>query len=214
MDRGYAIFDMDGTLVDSMPYWRRLAGEFLHLKGISPIPRDVLERIRPMTVPEAVALFLREFDLEGTPKRLSLEINALMERHYREDIPLKPGVREYLKALERRGVQMCVASATAGSLMRDCLGRLGVLEHFQFLLSCEEVGAGKNRPDVYLAAAERLGCRAEEAAVYEDALYAAETAGRAGFYVVGVFDESAGEYWAELSRLARETIFDFREERL
>lgn len=212
MDKRYAIFDMDGTLVDSMGYWEQLAVEFLRLKGISPIPPDVLERIKPMTVLETAALFLREFGLEGTPERLSSEINALMEKHYREDVLLKPGVWEYLEALERRGVQMCVASATAEPLMQDCLRRLGVLDRFQFLLSCETVGAGKTQPRVYLTAAGRLGCTPAEAAVYEDALYAAETAKRAGFYLVGVYDESAGDRWTPLSRLADEIIVDYKEE--
>ena len=133
----------------------------------------------------------------------------MMEMHYRKDVPLKDGVAEYLKSLAERGVRMCVASATAEPLMQACLKRLGVLECFDFLLSCETVGAGKNRPDVYFAAAQRLGCRPEEAAVYEDALYAAKTAKQAGFYVVGIYDETAGRHWQELSQLADETIRSF-----
>lgn len=214
MDKRYAIFDMDGTLVDSMVYWKRLAGEFLEQKGVRHIPPDILEQIKPMTIREAMSLFLQTFGLEGSPDSLSAEANALMERHYREDVPLKPGVKEYLAALDRAGVQMCVASATAEPLMRDCLGRLGVLERFRFLLSCEAVGAGKDRPDVYLAAAERLGGSPGETAVYEDALYAAGTARRAGFYVIGVYDESAGANWPQLKALADETIFDLKEELL
>ena len=99
---------------------------------------------------------------------------------------------------------MCVASATAEPLMEACLSRLGVAHYFQFLLSCETVGAGKNRPDVYFAAAERLGAEPEEIAVYEDALYAARTAKEAGFYVVGVYDDSASGHWDELKELADE----------
>ena len=101
---------------------------------------------------------------------------------------------------------MCVASATAEPLMEACLSRLGVAHYFQFLLSCETVGAGKSRPDVYFTAAERLGARPEEIAVYEDALYAARTAKEAGFYVVGIYDDSASEHWDELKELADEWI--------
>ena len=214
MDKRYAIFDMDGTLVDSMMYWKQLAGEFLRQKGVRHIPSNILEQIKPMTIPEAMELFIQAFSLEGTPESLSAEANALMERHYREDIPLKPGIREYLAALDCAGVRMCVASATAEPLMRACLKRLGVLDYFRFLLSCESVGAGKDRPDVYYAAAKRLDCEPRQAAVYEDALYAASTARKAGFYVVGVYDESAGDHWSQMKALADETIFDFKEELL
>lgn len=214
MDKRYAIFDMDGTLIDSMSYWRKLAGEFLERKGVHHIPQEVLEEIKPMTMPESAALFIRVFGLEGTPECLAEEMNALMEAHYRKDIPLKPGVKAYLAALERAGVRMCVASATAEHLAEACLRRLGVLNCFQFLLSCETVGTGKNRPDIYYAAAEKLGCKPAQAAVYEDALYAAGTARKAGFYVVGVYDKYAKTYWSQLKALADETIFDFEEEQL
>lgn len=90
---------------------------------------------------------------------------------------------------------MCVASATAEPLMEACLGRLGVLDDFEFLLSCETVGAGKKQPDVYLESIRRMGAQASETAVYEDAIYAAETAKRAGFYVAGVQDESTAGCW-------------------
>jgi haloacid dehalogenase superfamily, subfamily IA, variant 3 with third motif having DD or ED len=209
MNKRYAIFDMDGTLVDSMAYWRRLSSEYLNSRGVAQIPQDILERIKPMTMTESAALFLRTFSLSGTPESIAAEMNALMERHYRSDIPLKSGVEDYLRALSADGVRMCVASATSEPLAEACLRRLGVLPRFEFLLSCERVGAGKNRPDVYLAAAKRLGAPAGEIAVYEDALFAADTAKRAGFYVVGVYDESAGRHWDQLSNLADETIRSF-----
>lgn len=212
MDKRYAIFDMDGTLVDSMRYWKHLAGEYLERKGVRRIPPGLMEQIKPTTLTESAALFAEEFRLAGTPEELSAEMNALMAEHYQRDIPLKAGVREYLGALSEAGVTMCVASATAEPLMAACLGRLGVLERFAFLLSCETVGAGKNRPDVYLAAAERLGCTPSEAAVYEDALYAAETARAAGFHVVGVWDASAGRNWERMKALADEVITEYREE--
>ncbi len=210
MDKQYAIFDMDGTLVDSMIYWKHLAGEFLEKKGVTKIPADLMERIKPMTMTESSALFVEEFHLSGTPDSVAAEMNAMMDEHYRSDIPLKDGVADYLQMLKRRGVRMCVASATAQPLMEACLGRLGVLDCFDFLLSCEEVGAGKNRPDVYFTSAERLGASPNEIAVYEDALYAAKTAKTAGFYVVGVYDDSAAAHWNELSALSDETIYDWR----
>ena len=204
MDKRYAIFDMDGTLVDSMVYWKNLASEYLRNKGVAEVSAEVLNKIKPMTMTESAALFIQEFQLEGSPEQIAEEMNAMMDQHYHTDIPLKVGVYEYLDQLHRSGTVMCVASATAEPLMEACLSRLGVAHYFQFLLSCETVGVGKNRPDVYFAAAERLGAEPEEIAVYEDALYAARTAKEAGFYVVGIYDDSASGHWDELKELADE----------
>ena len=208
MDKNYAIFDMDGTLIDSMGFWKNLATEYLTARGVAEIPQELLERIKPMTMSESAELFRREFGLTGDPEA---EMNAMMEEHYREDIPLKPGVAEYLRKLQRRGVRMCVASATADHLMESCLTRLGVRNVFEFLLSCETVGAGKRSPLVYREAARRLGAAPGEIAVYEDALYAVQTAKMAGFHVVGVYDDSAAGNWTAIKESADEIILNWEE---
>ena len=210
MDKRFAIFDMDGTLVDSMHYWKDLAAEFLERKGVRTVSPDILERIKPMTMTDSAAVFIAEYGLPGTAEQVAAEMNAMMDEHYRRDIPLKPGVREYLEALHRTGTAMCVASATAEELMAACLSRLGIAQYFSFLLSCETVGAGKNQPDVYWEAAKRLGAEPAEIAVYEDALYAAETAKQAGFYTVAVRDDSNRPHWETLTALADEVIPDWR----
>ena len=210
MDKRFAIFDMDGTLVDSMIYWKHLATEFLESKGVQTISPDILERIKPMTMTESAALFIQEYSLSGTSESVAAEMNAMMDEHYRKDIPLKTGVQAYLEALHSKGVTMCVASATAEDLMEACLTRLGVAKYFSFLLSCETVGAGKKRPDVYWESAKRLGTEPAEIAVYEDALYAAETAKRAGFYTVAVRDDSNQPHWETLTALADEVILDWQ----
>ena len=208
MDKKFAIFDMDGTLIDSMGFWKNLAAEYLTAKGIAEIPGEILERIRPMTMSESAALFRREFGLTGD---VEAQMNEMMEDHYRNDIPLKPGVWEYLENLHRQGVRMCVASATAEHLMESCLTRLGVREHFEFLLSCETVGAGKRSPLVYHEAARRLGAAPREIAVYEDALYAVQTAKAAWFHVVGVYDDSASGSWKAIEQESDEVILNWEE---
>ena len=208
MDKKYAIFDMDGTLIDSMVFWKNLATEYLTSKGILQIPADILEQIKPMTMSESAALFRREFGLSGD---VEAQMNEMMEDHYRNNIPLKPGVREYLENLHRQGVRMCVASATAEHLMESCLTRLGVRAYFEFLLSCETVGAGKRSPLVYHEAARRLGAAPREIAVYEDALYAVQTAKEAGFCVAGVYDDSAAGNWQSITEIADEIISNWEE---
>ena len=93
MEQRFAIFDMDGTLVDSMLYWHNLGQEYLESKGVTGDLNEVLERSKPMTMVESGALFIREFGLAGTPESVAAEINAVMEGHYRNDVQLKEGGR-------------------------------------------------------------------------------------------------------------------------
>ena len=198
MDKQFCIFDMDGTLVDSMGYWKRLGREFLAQKGVTENVEPVLERIKPMTMTESAALFIESFSLPGTPEGIAAEMNAVMDEHYRRDVPLKPGAAAYVQALRSRGARLCVE-------------RLGVADQFAFLLSCDAVGSGKDRPDVFLEAARRLGSAPADTAAFEDAIYAARTAKQAGFYTVGIYDENSAGRWAEMTALADETIRDWRE---
>ena len=212
MNCNYAIFDMDGTLIDSMKYWKNLGREYLSRFGIVDNLDEVMEKIKPMTMTESAEYFRTEFNLSGTKESIAEEMNQMMEEHYRKDIPLKEGVKKYLQALDTRGVKMCVASATDEKLMRACLTRLGVIDYFEFILSCEEVGVGKNSPDVYLKAIEYFQKKNEivinpkEVAVYEDAAYAVRTALEAGFYVIAVRDDSNQEKWEKLRECVPEVI--------
>lgn len=201
MNKSYGIFDLDGTLVDSMEWWKGLAEEFLRSQGVEKLPDSLLSQIKTMTIPESAALFIRIFGISGTVSSVAEEMNALMDRHYREDISLKPGVKAYLRRLKEKGIRMCVASAASAKLAEDCLKRLGAADYFEEFLSCEDVGAGKTRPDIYLRAAAGMGAAPEDTAVYEDALYAAETAKKAGFYVIGVYDEGSCRTKEERKRL-------------
>ena len=202
----FAIFDLDGTLVDSMGYWKNLSVEYLTLMGVKEIPADILERIKPMTVKESAALFVSEFSLDATPQQVAAEIAGIMSRHYIEDIPIKPGVAAYLEKLAAKGVKMCVASATVEPLIDACLERLGIRQFFEFTLSCDTVGAGKKSPLVYQRAAELLGAGAEETVVYEDAFFAARTAKDAGFEVCAVYDRISHDGWKELREICDSEI--------
>ena len=118
-DHDAVIFDMDGTLVDSMGFWKRLAFEYLESHGVKKVSAEILERIKPMTMTESAALFISEYGLLGTPESVAADMNTMMDEHYRNDIPLKPGVKEYLTKLKSAGVRMCVASATAEPVQED-----------------------------------------------------------------------------------------------
>lgn len=205
MDKPYAIFDMDGTLVDSMGYWDGLGAEYLRAHGVTGDISETLRQTVPMTVRESAGLFVRRFSLPQTPEEAMDEMYRRMEEHYRHDVPLKAGIKEYLSALLARGVRLCVASATEERLVRACLARLGCLDCFSFVLSCETMQTSKRSPEIYLAAAARFGAVPAQVAVYEDALYAARTAKTAGFYVVAVQDSSEPG-WETLRTLADEVF--------
>ena len=212
MNSRYAIFDMDGTLTDSMGYWHGTAREYLDSCHIARELQtaELMERIKTCTVTDTAVIFKEIFNISDSIETIDIKINAIMAAHYRDDVPLKPGASRYLRQLQASGVKLCVASATSAHLIDACLTRLGVRDCFDFLLSCEDVGASKSRPDVYLEAARRLGApSAQDAAVYEDALRAAQTAKSAGFHIVGVYDSYADADWSALQALADETVTDW-----
>jgi len=206
MNKKYAIFDMDGTLIDSMGYWQNLGREFLMDNGITSDQTALYKKIEALTMSDAARLFREYFHLEMQPEEIVADLLERMNRHYENDIPLKSKVKEYLDRLKEQGVHMCIASATAEPLVKTCMERLGVYSYFDFILSCETLKVSKKNPDIYLEAAKRFGKEPEEIAVYEDAYYAAKTAKDAGFYLIGVYEKVGDELWPEIQKLADATL--------
>ena len=202
MNNAFAIFDMDGTLTDSMGYWNRLADEYLTRRGLPPLSPELKEESIALTMEGTANLFIREHGLTEKPEQICAEINGLMEEHYRADVPLKPGAAAFLRRLKAAGCKMCVASSTAPRLIDICLRRLGVRDCFEFVLSCEEVGEGKNKPTVYLEAARRLGGTPERTVIFEDILVAARTAKKAGFSLGIIYDANSDAEQEQLKALA------------
>jgi len=207
----FAIFDMDGTLVDSMWGWNEIYITFLVAHGATnEAAKEIVAHTAHFTTYESAELFRKYLSLDTPAADIAAGLDARMKELYQNVILEKPGVRAYLERLRNEGVRMCVVSSTPEPLIRICLERLGLMPFFSFILSCETVGKGKEEPDAYFAAATRLGAVPSDTAVYEDSPTALMTAKRAGFYAVAVYDESSADQWTETSRNADAIISDWQ----
>lgn len=205
----YAIFDMDGTIIDSMPAWKNLGRDYLISKGIKVL-ENLNEIISTMCMRESANYFKNELGIKDCQEQIMSDVNKLIEDKYRYEVPLKPYVKKYILKLQRQGVTMCIATATSVQLAEAALKRLDVLEYFSFVISCDDVGVGKTKPNIYNLAIKKMGADLEDTIVYEDAYYAAKTAKNAGFYTIGVYDESANEYKKEMKLLCDKYIDSFK----
>ena len=196
-----AIFDFDGTLLDSMGVWDTLGSDFLRLRGIAAKPG--LDRaLAPLTLSQAAEYLKENYPLAEPPEALVRQINELLAGYYRDTLKAKEGVPALLKRMEAHGVRMYLATATDRPLVEAALKRLKLNRYFSGLVTCAEAGAGKDRPDIYRTALSRLKTKRSRTVVFEDALHAVRSARTAGFRVAAVYDESAAPDSGEIRRLA------------
>ena len=204
-----AIFDMDGTLLDSMQVWENAGEDYLRTLGCVP-EEGVGELMKSMSLQQA-ALYCRErYALPLSVEEIMAGVNGRVERFYRQEARLKPGALDFLRTLSQRGVRMCLATATDLHLVEAALDRCGVRTYFSALFTCTQVGSGKDEPHIYRAALRHLGTGRADTLVFEDALYAARTAKGDGFVTVGVAD-AYEKNEGELERLSDFFLRDFRE---
>lgn len=186
-----AIFDMDGTLTDSMYIWDTAGETYLRNNGKEPAA-DLRERLRPLSLPQAAELFQREYGIAASVEDILQGFDDVVEYEYRCKVELKPGVFELLELLKAQGIMMSVATSSPRPIVLMVLERLRILPYFSHIVTCGDVGLGKDHPAVYDRAAELMGSHRENTAVFEDALHAVTTASAAGYYVIGVYDASEG----------------------
>ena len=181
------IFDMDGTLLDSLPAWDHATAKYLRTRGIE-MPEEINAAIQKLSLLEGARYVKEQLGLPESAEELLEAVLFSVRQHYVTDILPKPGAVELLKELKAQGIKISVATAANKDLATAAFARLGMLEYIDFMMDCEEVGTGKRDPAIYYAVLQRLGTRKERTLVVEDALYALETAKKAGFLTAGVFD--------------------------
>ena len=184
------IIDLDGTLLDSMKYWDTVGADFLRNQKVVP-PDNLNDIIKEMSFEESAQYFIDEFGLHFSVTDVIHEINKMVDDAYRHTIQLKPDAESALKKMKARGMKLCIATVTNHQLAELALTRLGVMDYFEFIITCGEVGQSKNEPDIYNKAAQLFGLKSADIGVIEDALYCIKTAKNSGFYVIGMYDESS-----------------------
>ena len=207
-----AIFDLDGTLLDSMYIWDTIGGDYLRSLGIQP--RESLNRtFKTMSLLQAAEYYRNEYGVTLSTDEIMDGVNRMIERFYFREVMAKAGIKDILERLKKAGVRMCVATATDRHLAEAALRRNGILEYFSGIFTCTEVGSGKDSPEIFNRALKHLGTPKQRTLVFEDALYAAKTAKSAGFTVVAVNDKSEAGHSDKIRSLADIYIDSFEEMR-
>lgn len=206
-----AIFDLDGTLYDSMGIWMGTAYEDMVSRG-AKITDDLRDRLIGVSSPEAATVLAAAFpELGITPNMLIEAWREKIMRRYREDIDFKPGAAEYLRRLKGEGVGICVATLTPRDYFTPAFERTGLSELIDFSINAAEAGRDKRFPDIYIKCAERFNLVPGQCRVYEDSPLAAATARAAGFEVWGIADPYSAAQEKQLRELSHYFVSDWRE---
>ena len=207
------IFDIDGTLLDSMPLWNNLGELYLQKLGFTEEETEGLsQRISTMPFAEGIHYIKQEYSLDIAEEKIRKQLQDIISGAYCDEVVLKAGVKEYLQFLKERGIPCILATAGDASLAAAALKRLKVWEEFQGLLLCEEFNTSKREAKIYFLAMERLSLsKPEDVLVFEDVLHAIKSAKQAGFQVCGILDEANREDWEKIQEVADFTAKDFYE---
>ena len=205
------IFDLDGTLVDSMWMWKSIDMEYLAAKKVS-IPEDLeafQDELEGMGFTETAKFFKERFQIEDSLEEIK-ETWLLMSREkYCHEVPLKPGALEFLKELKKRKISVGISSSNSRELIQMVLEAHGILEYFDCITTCCEVKKGKPAPDVYLKTACGLGVEPKACLVFEDVPMGILAGKRAGMKVCAIDDAYSQKQEEQKRELADWYILDY-----
>lgn len=204
------IFDLDGTVVDSMWMWEAIDIEYLARFGI-PLPADLQKKISGMSFSETAVYFKETFGIPDSLDKIKADWNDMAMYKYCHEVPLKPGVLSFLQELKKRGIKTGIATSNSKELAMAVLEVLELRQYFDEVhMSCE-VKTGKPAPDIYLLVADCLGEKPEHCLVFEDITEGIQAGKAAGMKVCGVEDDFSAMYREEKKRLSDYYISDYCE---
>lgn len=203
----YAIFDADGTLMDSMHIWDTVDSAFLMMRGIKPREESILRKYGYFN---GIEYLIENYQLDMTVDEVRNDMMKILEYYYYNVATAKEGVREFLQRLRENGVRCVVATATDRYLMEPALQRNGLLEYFDAVFTTKEVGISKREPDIYNISRDYLNADGNTF-IFEDAYYAIDTAKKAGYRVVAIEDYSAENEREQIKELSDYYVKDYSE---
>lgn len=204
------IFDLDGTIVDSMWVWPQVDIEFLGQHGYE-LPDDLQRELDGKSFYECAVYIRNRFHLQETEEELMYIWNEMALEMYSTQVKVKPGVEAFLKKIKAAGIKTGIASSNSHVLVEAALNGNGILKYFDSIHTANEVGKGKPAPDIYLLVAEDLGVKPENCLVFEDIVVGIQAGKNAGMETCAVYDEASKEDDEEKKKTADYYIKDYKE---
>lgn len=195
------LFDFDGTLVDSMPCWGEKMLNILRHESIAP-KAGLVSHIATLGDKGTAKYFREELGVTLSEEEMFSMMDEYALPRYRDEIPLKEGVEDYLLRMKSMGVSLNILTASPHKMLDPCLKRLGVWDLFGKVWSCDDLGTVKSDPEIYRIAARELGVQTADVAFFDDNLGAVCTAASAGMFTVGVYDASGEPLLSRLQKAA------------
>lgn len=182
------IFDIDGVILDSMGIWNDLGARYL--LSIGKEPEEGLNTVLfSMSMEQGAEYLKKHYKIRKSTAAILEGIRQMLESFYFNEVLVKPGVKELMEFFKSRGIRMTVATSSPRMHVEKALSRNGIYSYIEALYTTSEIGVSKHSPDIFYKAAEYMTFDAHEVVVFEDSLYALETAKKAGFKTVGVYDK-------------------------
>ncbi len=201
------LFDLDGTLIDSMPTYITVMLRFLDKYHI-PYEKDIVKTITPLGY-KGTAEYYKKLGVDLSVDDIVKQLKSEIQKEYENNIPAKENVISVLKALKKRGATLNVLTASPHAMLDCCLKRLGIFDLFENVWSCDDFNRKKTEVAIYRETADKMGVDIKNIAFLDDNLLALTTAKRAGMHVFGVYDKSSQEYAEEIKKISEKYIVDF-----
>ena len=204
------IFDFDGTIANSRYVWQKVDVDFFAKRGME-IPRDYVEAISVMSFYNGAVYTKEKYNIKESVEEIMSEWNSQALREYKENVVLKPFVKEYLRELKDKGYKIGLATAALHDYYIPVLEREGVLDCFDVFTDTRDDARDKNFPDIYLLCAEKLGSNSANSIVFDDVLKGVNSSVSAGFNTTAVYDNQPENQWEIIKNTANRHIMDFSE---